>query len=87
MSAQRGVPHQPAPDADPLVLPLEEVLDVQRCDDPSLPPGGALWVSLRGRPLVRRGEREPSVRGGEGCVRGGNGQRLLVRGALRVRSA
>jgi hypothetical protein len=55
MSAQRGVPHQPLPDADPLILPLEDVLDVQRCDDPSLPPGGALWVSLRQRPLVSYG--------------------------------
>lgn len=43
-------------------VPMHNVLRVQRCFDPSLPAGGALWLQLRdseaGMYLVAEGEEE-----------------------------
>eukprot|EP00878_Enallax_costatus_P020836 GHUV01022040.1.p1 GENE.GHUV01022040.1~~GHUV01022040.1.p1 ORF type:complete len:347 (+),score=111.87 GHUV01022040.1:674-1714(+) len=39
-----------ASDDDPLVLPLEELLAVRRCAEPSLPEGGGIWISTQALP-------------------------------------
>jgi hypothetical protein len=53
LSTQRGFPHSSQPEEEPLVVALGDILDVRRCADPSLPPGGAIWISLQSSPMVR----------------------------------
>jgi len=51
LSTQRGFPHSSQPEEEPLVVTLGDILDVRRCADPSLPPGGAIWISLQSSPM------------------------------------
>lgn len=37
---------------EPLVLPLDELLAVRRCAEPSLPEGGGVWISTQKLPTV-----------------------------------
>lgn len=34
-------------DDEPLVLPLDDLLAVRRCAEPSLPEGGGIWISTQ----------------------------------------